>query len=68
MSEVLNLEETCDYLRLAKSTIYKYVRVGEIPAFKVGRVWRFKREMLDQWMRSQTESQTSAIIGRRKRK
>jgi excisionase family DNA binding protein len=61
MSEVLDLQGACDYLHLAKTTVYKYLRQGEIPAFKVGRVWRFKKEILDEYMRKKTETQTAAI-------
>ena len=61
MAEVLDLIGACEYLDLAKTTVYKYVRLGEIPAFKVGKIWRFKKEMLDEWMRRKTNNHTSAV-------
>jgi excisionase family DNA binding protein len=61
MAEVLDLVGACEYLDLAKTTVYKYVRLGVIPAFKVGKVWRFKKEVLDEWVRGQTKKHTSAI-------
>jgi predicted DNA-binding transcriptional regulator AlpA len=30
--------------------LYKYVNEQQIPAFKLGNRWRFKKSKLDQWM------------------
>ena len=59
--EVLNLEEACQYLRIAKPTLYKYIRKGQIPAFKMGRVWRFHKESLEQWVRDRVQIDTKAL-------
>ena len=60
MGEVFDLDAACEYLKLAKPTLYKYVRTGAIPAFKMGRVWRFHKEMLDTWVRERVTADTSA--------
>ena len=59
--EVLNLEEACQYLRIAKPTLYKYIRKGQIPAFKMGRVWRFHKESLEQWVKNRVQTDTKAL-------
>ena len=46
-------EETMEYLRLKKSTLYRLVQTGQIPASKVGGQWRFKKEEIDRWLRQQ---------------
>ena len=56
MTEVFDLEGASEYLKLAKSTMYKYIRLGVIPAFRVGRALRFKKEVLDDWMKAQSEA------------
>lgn len=58
--EVLNVEEACKYLKIAKVTLYKYIRKGQIPAFKMGRVWRFHKESLDNWVKSRVVEDTHA--------
>lgn len=58
--EVLNMEEACKLLRVAKPTLYRYIRTGEIPAYKMGRVWRFHKESLDKWIRTKVERDTKA--------
>lgn len=37
---------------MGRSTLYKLVNKGEIPAHKAGREWRFDAEELDEWMKS----------------
>jgi excisionase family DNA binding protein len=56
MSEVLNIEEACQLLRVGKVTLYRYIRRGEIPAFKIGRNWKFHREALIEWMKEQIQA------------
>lgn len=48
--DVLNINELSGYLNIPKSTIYKLVREGKIPAQKVGRHWRFHKETIDAWL------------------
>jgi len=35
---------------MSTSSIYKMAQVGKIPAYKVGRQWRFKKEEIDRWV------------------
>ena len=61
-NEVLTIDELAAYLRISKSTTYKLVREGQIPSQKVGRHWRFRKEMIDRWLdqREHTENSDSA--------
>jgi excisionase family DNA binding protein len=58
MQEVLSFKEACHILKLAKPTLYSYVRKGQIPAFKLGRSWKFHKDSLEQWMRERVQEQT----------
>ena len=49
MANVLTLEEVARYLRVHPSTLYRMLKKGQIPAFKVGSDWRFNLESIDQW-------------------
>jgi excisionase family DNA binding protein len=46
---ILTLENVADYLRVHPSTIYRMLKKKQLPAFKIGRDWRFNRESLDRW-------------------
>jgi excisionase family DNA binding protein len=52
--KVLTLAELADYLRVHPSTIYRLLKGGGLPSFKVGSDWRFNREQIDQWRLAQT--------------
>jgi excisionase family DNA binding protein len=47
---VLTIEELASYLKIPKSTLYKLVRKGKIPAQKIGRHWRFRKASIDRWL------------------
>jgi excisionase family DNA binding protein len=49
-SEVLTIEELALYLKIAKSTLYKLSQEGRIPAQKVGRHWRYRKDAIDRWL------------------
>jgi excisionase family DNA binding protein len=46
---VMTLEEVAEYLRIHPSTVYRLLKKGQLPAFKVGSDWRFNREHIDRW-------------------
>ena len=50
VSRVMNVDEVAKYLRVVPDTIYRKARRGEIPAVKMGKVWRFPKEALDTWL------------------
>ncbi len=54
---VLTIEELAVYLKISKSSLYKLAQKGEVPGQKVGKHWRFRRDIIDQWLAdSQTPS------------
>ena len=66
MNDILDIDEACLYLKLAKPTLYKYVRKGEVPAFKIGAIWRFHKDVLDSWIRERVTTETAALHKKRK--
>jgi excisionase family DNA binding protein len=50
MSEIMTTKEIAKYLRLHQITICKYAAEGDIPAIRIGRVWRFDKEAIDKWV------------------
>lgn len=44
--ELLTVEQAAEYLQVHKVTVYKYIRVGWLPAAKLGKVYRiFRRDV-----------------------
>ena len=50
-SSLLGVEELAEYLGLKKQTIYNWLNKGKIAGFKIGKVWRFKKEDIDNWLK-----------------
>jgi excisionase family DNA binding protein len=48
-SDLMTVRELAQYLQCHSSSIYKLLKKSEIPGFKVGSDWRFKREAIDEW-------------------
>ena len=48
-SKVMTVKELSDYLKVHPSTIYRQLKSGRLPAFKVGSDWRFNIESIDRW-------------------
>ena len=54
--DVMTAEEAAAYLRIARATLYRLAAKGENPAVKVGRVWRFSRQLLDEWLEARMQA------------
>jgi len=50
---IMTLREVAQYLGLHVMTVYKLTREGRVPAAKIGGQWRFKRDVLDEWLEAQ---------------
>jgi len=48
----LSLDEIANYLGIKRDTVYKWIDRRKMPAHKVGSLWKFKRDEVDEWVRS----------------
>jgi len=55
--EVMTITDLAEYLKLSKSTLYKLAQEGSVPGQKVGKHWRFHREVIDRWLGRYDESE-----------
>ena len=51
IQEVMTAEQLAKYLQLDEQTIYRKARAGLIPAVHIGKALRFKKEVIDGWLR-----------------
>jgi excisionase family DNA binding protein len=54
---IMNVKEVAKYLDVSTATIYRYIRKHKIPAFRVGKMWRFRKEKISNWMENQENAQ-----------
>jgi excisionase family DNA binding protein len=52
----LTIDDLANYLKLGQTKLYRMAQNGEIPASKLGSQWRFDREEIDLWVRSQRQN------------
>ncbi|MBN1276932.1 MAG: helix-turn-helix domain-containing protein [Deltaproteobacteria bacterium] len=50
MAKIMTTKEVANYLRLHSITICKLSKEGKIPAIRIGRVWRFDKDVIDEWI------------------
>ncbi len=49
----INIDEAAEYLGVKPATIRDWIRKGkDVPAHKIGKLWKFKRTELDAWVQS----------------
>ena len=49
MQDIMTLEEVAKYLKVKPQTIYTWAQNKKIPAAKLGKEWRFKKSLIDEW-------------------
>jgi len=47
-----NIEDIAEYLSITQDTARTWVRDGMLPAYKVGKRYKFKLSEIDEWVRS----------------
>jgi len=47
---IWNSDQAARYLRISPRTLTRMARRGEIPSIQIGRLWRFRRADLDDWL------------------
>ena len=57
-SEVMTLQQLATYLCLPRSTIYRLVQTGRLPAFKLGRQWRVSLKAVQNHLLQNYEQKT----------
>jgi excisionase family DNA binding protein len=60
-AKVLTVNELSEYLRVHRSTIYRLLKKGQLPGFKMGRDWRFNVEAIDEWRLQQGAAQLEEL-------
>ena len=53
----LSVEEIAAHLGIKPDTVYKWIARRNMPAHKLGRLWKFQAAEVDEWVRSGSASQ-----------
>jgi excisionase family DNA binding protein len=48
----LSVDEIAKYLGISRDTVYTWIANKQLPGHRVGRLWKFKRAEVDEWVRA----------------
>ena len=65
--EIFTVTELSKHLRVHPTTIYRLLRRGLIPGFRVGSTWRFSRAAIEQWEHGQGLSEAMQALPQARR-
>lgn len=48
----LSVDEICKYLGVSSDTVYRWIERFSMPAHRMGRLWKFKKDEVDEWVKA----------------
>lgn len=58
-TSLMTINDVSQYLRISKANVYELAKQGRLPSIRIGKLWRFKKDLVDEWI-------TGEIINRMK--
>ena len=52
-AKVMTVKDVAHYLRISEQKVYRMALACQIPAFRVGKSWRFKQDLIDSWIQQE---------------
>ena len=66
LAKIMTTKEVSEYLKLHEITICRYAAQGIIPAIRIGKIWRFHKDVIDSWISAgQTETKSDGKSNRK---
>jgi excisionase family DNA binding protein len=62
----LSVDEISSYLGVKRDTLYKWISEKAMPAHKIGRLWKFKKDEVDEWVRNSGANKASGVHDKKK--
>lgn len=48
----LSVDEIAAYLGIKRDTVYKWISEKQMPAHRMGRLWKFRKDEVDEWVKT----------------
>lgn len=48
--DVVSIDQVCEMLHLSKRTVYSLIQTGQLPAKKIGRIYRIRKTDVSHFM------------------
>ena len=56
----LSVDEIAAYLGIKRDTVYKWISERQMPGHKIGRLWKFNKQEVDEWVKSGEAKRTKS--------
>lgn len=57
-TQMMSVDDVAQYLGMHPVTVYRFIKETDIPVFKLKGKWRFKRDILDDWLEKRMKRRT----------
>ena len=47
----LSVDQIADHLGIKRDTVYRWIDERQMPGHKIGRLWKFNKQEVDEWVR-----------------
>lgn len=54
-SAILTVKDVAEYLRMSEAKVYRLAREGQLPVTRIGKTWRFRKDLLDAWLEKSSQ-------------
>lgn len=61
---IMTVKEVAEYLRMSEAKIYRLVKQGILPVVRIGKTWRFRKDLLDGWLKDCSTGEAQPARGR----
>jgi excisionase family DNA binding protein len=51
----MTVSDVAGYLRLSEAKVYRLAKEGGVPSFRLGKSWRFRRDVLEEWTKKEMQ-------------
>ena len=59
-SVIMTVKDVAEYLRMSEAKVYRLVKEGLLPVVRIGKAWRFRKDLLDDWLKESSQSELQA--------
>lgn len=53
---IWTVHEVAQYLRMSEAKVYRLAKEQQLPVVRIGKTWRFRKDLLDAWLSQCTAS------------
>src|SRR5574341_1531272 len=59
---IMTVHEVAEYLRVSEAKVYRLAKERRLPVVRIGKTWRFRKDLLDDWLSKSMESSMRADL------